>query len=83
MVTTASILIKGLRHIYSIYYSMEDVVIEGMNDSGILRNGISHLRQVFFTGNHEKRTEKHFADVVGGAAGKRINMFLQIIKVAD
>jgi uncharacterized protein (TIGR02757 family) len=69
--------IKGLRHIYSEYYSIEDSVVEGMKNNGSLRDGISYLRQCFFAENHERRTEKHFADVHGGAAGKRINMFLR------
>ena len=38
---------------------------------------MSHLRQIFFSLPHETRNEKHFADVMGGAAGKRLNMFLR------
>jgi uncharacterized protein (TIGR02757 family) len=69
--------IKGLRHIYSNYYSMEDVVVEGMRGRGSLKEGLSHLRSVFFALPHASRNEKHFADVNGGAAGKRLNMFLR------
>lgn len=69
--------IKGLRHVYSNYKNMEELVLEGMEKGGSLRAGLSHLRSVFFTINHDKRTEKHFADVMGGAAGKRLNMFLR------
>jgi uncharacterized protein (TIGR02757 family) len=69
--------IRGLKHIYSNFNSMEDVVLQGINKSGSLKEGISHLRQLFFAENHEVRTEKHFADVERGAAGKRINMFLR------
>lgn len=74
--------IRGLRHIYSLYNSMEDVVLQGMSETGSLRDGLSYLRSVFFTIPHANRNEKHFADVTGGAAGKRLNMFLRIIKVA-
>jgi uncharacterized protein (TIGR02757 family) len=69
--------IKGLRHIYSNYASMEQVVLKGMSETGSLRDGLSHLRSVFFTLPHASRNEKHFADVNGGAAGKRLNMFLR------
>ncbi|MBK8883252.1 MAG: DUF2400 family protein [Bacteroidales bacterium] len=74
--------IKGLRHIYSHYPSMEDLLLQGMKETGSLRDGLSHFRSVFFDLPHERRCEKHFADINGGAAGKRLNMFLRIIKVA-
>ncbi len=69
--------IKGLKHIYSNYNSMEDVILEGMKETGRLKEGISHFRDIFFADQHERRTEKHFANVNRGAAGKRINMFLR------
>jgi uncharacterized protein (TIGR02757 family) len=69
--------IKGLRYIYSHYNSMEDVIIHGMKDSGSVKDGLSQLRSLFFSLPHESRNEKHFADVTGGAAGKRLNMFLR------
>ena len=69
--------IKGLRHIYSNYNSLEDVIVEGMKESNSLKEGISSLRSSFFSLQHARRNEKHFADVMGGAAGKRLNMFLR------
>jgi uncharacterized protein (TIGR02757 family) len=69
--------IRGLRHIYSNYASMEDAVVEGMKTSGSVKEGLSNLRLIFFSLPHETRNEKHFADVMGGAAGKRLNMFLR------
>lgn len=75
--TDCTYFMKGLRHIYMEFDSMEDVVLEGMSGSGRLKDGISHLRQSFFCECHETRTEKHFADINGGAAGKRLNMFLR------
>jgi uncharacterized protein (TIGR02757 family) len=56
---------------------MEDVVLEGMRETGSLKDGIYHFRQMFFLMPHEKRAEKHFADIKTGAAGKRINMFIR------
>jgi uncharacterized protein (TIGR02757 family) len=69
--------IQGLRHIYSEYNSMEDVLLEGMKENSSVRDGLSHFRKVFFSLPHAIRNEKHFADVNGGAAGKRLNMFLR------
>ena len=74
--------VTGLRHLYSRFYSMEDALLEGMKTTGSVRDGLSYLREVFFSLPHAARNEKHFADVMGGAAGKRLNMFLRIIKVA-
>ena len=69
--------IRGLRHIYSNYNSLEDVIVEGMKESESLKDGLSCLRTSFFSLPHARRNEKHFADVMGGAAGKRLNMFLR------
>jgi len=69
--------IRGLRYIYSNYGSMEEVLLQGMNTGGSIKEGLSYLRSVFFSLPHAPRNEKHFADVTGGAAGKRLNMFLR------
>jgi uncharacterized protein (TIGR02757 family) len=69
--------IRGLRLIYSNFNSMEDVMLQGMKSSGSIKEGLSHLRLIFFSLPHASRNEKHFADVMGGAAGKRLNMFLR------
>ena len=69
--------LKGLKNIYSHYRSMEEVIVEGMKESGSLKDGLSYFRKVFFITAHEKRAEKHFADVNSGAAGKRLNMFIR------
>ena len=68
---------KGLRHIYSCYDSIEEVLLEGMKNDGSLKEGLSYLRSLFFSLPHASRNEKHFADVMEGAAGKRLNMFLR------
>jgi len=68
---------QGLKHIYSNYGSMEDVIVEGMGPDKSLLDGMDHLRHTFFSLPHARRSEKHFADIKGGAAGKRLNMFLR------
>ncbi len=69
--------ITGLRNIYNSGQSMEDVILEGIKISQSLRDGLTHLRRKFFALPYPARTEKHFADVKAGAAGKRLNMFLR------
>jgi uncharacterized protein (TIGR02757 family) len=69
--------IRSLRHIYSCYDNMEDVIVQGMQTTGSVKDGLSHLRRIFFSLPHEIRNEKHFADIMGGSAGKRLNMFLR------
>lgn len=68
---------KSLRNLYLTYSSMEEVIVEGMKADGELTTGIRHLRKQFFTECHPARSEKHFADISRGAAGKRLNMFLR------
>ena len=69
--------LQSLRDIYRSYRSMEDIIAEGMEGDGELTSGIGHLRSRFFSGCHPQRSEKHFADITRGAAGKRLNMFLR------
>jgi uncharacterized protein (TIGR02757 family) len=75
--TDCDYFMRGLRRIYTDYSSMEDLILKGMKKSESLRDGIAYLRHHFFCEKHEVRTEKHFADIAGGAAGKRLNMFLR------
>jgi uncharacterized protein (TIGR02757 family) len=75
--TDCKYFIKGLKEIYSSSQSMEDVIVEGMRSGKSVRDGLTYLRREFFTMPHPARTEKHFADVHSGAAGKRLNMFLR------
>jgi uncharacterized protein (TIGR02757 family) len=74
---------KGLKRIYSENESMEDVITTGMKDNSSLRSGLSELRKLFFSADHEKRTEKHFADINSGAAGKKLLMFLRWMVRSD
>jgi uncharacterized protein (TIGR02757 family) len=69
--------IYGLRHIFTHYASIEDVIIEGVKLHGSLNWGLSHFRKIFFSTDHLKRSEKHIADVAAGSAGKRLFMFLR------
>ena len=69
--------LRGLRDIYLHNESMEEVILQGMQSGGSVKEGLSHMRSLFFSLPHAVRNEKHFADVIKGAAGKRLNMFLR------
>jgi len=69
--------LKSLKSIYSSYESMEALLYESVKSGGTIREAIDYFRSVFFSLEHEKRSEKHFADVNRGAAGKRLNMYLR------
>jgi uncharacterized protein (TIGR02757 family) len=75
--TDCKYFLTAVKYLYSSYDSLEDLLLEGMQKSGSLKDGMSHFRTRFFDLPHEKRNEKHFADIMGGAAGKRLNMFLR------
>lgn len=68
---------RCLRHIYSRYGSMEEIICESLERGGEMGEAITHLHKVFFAAPHEVRTERHLSDVSKGSAGKKINMFLR------
>jgi uncharacterized protein (TIGR02757 family) len=69
--------LQCLRSVYHNHPSMEDVIVENMKSSGSLINGLAGFRDLFFSQPHQRRAEKHFADIRSGAAGKRLFMFLR------
>jgi uncharacterized protein (TIGR02757 family) len=75
--TDCTYFISSLQKIYKKYSSIEDVIIEGIKQTGSLKDGISFFRSLFFSLPHMKRNEKHLADINSGAAGKRFNMFIR------
>ncbi|MCB0375979.1 MAG: TIGR02757 family protein [Sinomicrobium sp.] len=68
--------VKGLKHIYRTYGSMEALFAlhAGAND---LQQSISAFKKAFFEPPHPQRTVKHISDPAKGSAAKRINMFLR------
>ena len=74
---------RGLKKVYSENESMEEVIALGMKADGSLISGLSELRRLFFSADHERRSEKHFADMLSGAAGKKLLMFLRWMVRSD
>ncbi len=69
--------IKSLQNIYKNYGGLQYVFEKGYQDYGNIKNSIKYFREVFLELPHEKRTEKHIANVDKKSAAKRINMFLR------
>ena len=68
--------LKSLKNIYKNHDGLENVFSKNLNDE-FMYNNISNFRKIFFSLNHEKRTEKHISNPKKNSACKRINMFLR------
>lgn len=68
--------LKSLKNIYTKHGGLERVFYRGYSKNNDIFDAISYFRDVFFELKHEKRTEKHIANVLKNSAAKRINMFL-------
>jgi uncharacterized protein (TIGR02757 family) len=69
--------LRSLQNIYISKNGMEDLFNQGFNTDKTLWGAIHCFRNELFLVNHEKRSEKHVANVMGNATGKRICMFLR------
>ena len=69
--------LKSLKNIYKNHDGLENVFSKNLNDE-FMYNNISNFRKIFFSLDHEKRTEKHISNPKKNSACKRINMFLRL-----
>jgi len=67
--------LHSLKNIYAQNESMEDVFLD--DDSNFMFDGIINFRKIFFSVNHEKRSQKHISNPLKNSCCKRINMFLR------
>ena len=67
--------LHSLKNIYTQNESMEDVFLD--DDSNYMFDGIINFRKIFFSVNHEKRSQKHISNPLKNSCCKRINMFLR------
>jgi len=68
--------LQSLQNIYKNYNGLEVVFTKGYKNDNTIFSAIKYFREVFFELPHEKRSEKHIANVTKKSAAKRINMFL-------
>ena len=74
--------ITSLKHIYTAYAGLEDVLAIKDNTNNY-KTAISTFKQIFFEIPHPARTQKHVSDPLKGSAAKRINMFLRWMVRSD
>ena len=67
--------LHSLKNIYTRNESMEDIFLD--DDSNFMFDGIINFRKIFFSVNHEKRSQKHISNPLKNSCCKRINMFLR------
>ena len=67
--------LHSLKNIYNQNESMEDIFLD--HDSNFMFDGIINFRKIFFSVNHEKRSQKHISNPLKNSCCKRINMFLR------
>ena len=68
--------VKSLQNIYTHCGGMEAIFTKHKTENS-LQPAISEFKKIFFSLDHESRTEKHVSDPVKGSAAKRINMMLR------
>jgi uncharacterized protein (TIGR02757 family) len=69
--------IKSLRNIYQSFNGLEAIFTKGYHDKDCIEGALENFRDVFFSLQHQKRTEKHVSNVRANASCKRLNMFLR------
>ena len=68
--------IKAIKHIYKDHDGLESLIVKhAQSDS--LQPAIHNFKRVFFSLDHQSRTEKHVGDPQKGSACKRLNMMLR------
>ena len=74
--------IKSLRNIYTKHGGMESIFIKNATASS-LQPAINEFKKVFFSIDHQPRTQKHIGDPYKGSACKRLNMMLRWLIRSD
>ncbi|WP_347839655.1 TIGR02757 family protein [uncultured Draconibacterium sp.] len=68
--------IRSLRNIYKNHGGLQTVFENGYKNGHAVKSALEHFYSVFFETEGE-RTRKHISNVVKGASGKRLNMYLR------
>lgn len=68
--------VKSLNNIYKKHNGLE-VVLRPQTTENNYKNTISRFKKIFFSLDHQYRTEKHISDPNKNSAAKRIHMFLR------
>ncbi|RZJ57656.1 MAG: TIGR02757 family protein [Flavobacterium sp.] len=74
--TDLTCFVKSLRHVYTNHGGLEGTFSKG-STADSLQLAIHEFKKIFFSIDHQPRTQKHVSDPLSGSAAKRINMFLR------
>ena len=69
--------LRSLKNIYANHHGLENVFNDGYKKDNTIYGSLHHFRNIFIETEHDKRSEKHIADVSRKASCKRLNMFLR------
>ncbi|MDR1347998.1 MAG: TIGR02757 family protein [Prevotellaceae bacterium] len=69
--------IRALRQFCIKFGSLGNFFEQAFIDSGDMRTVLSRFRSLFFEVQHDKHCEKHISSIDGGAACKRLNMYIR------
>jgi len=69
--------LQSLQNIIHNYKSLGHLFKKIYLSEGDVFNSLIKFREVFFEIDHQKRTEKHFSNVLKNSSAKRLNMFLR------
>lgn len=75
--TDAIYFLKALQNIYTNHGGLETVFTLGFQKQQTLQSALNYFREIFFELPHERRTEKHVANVLKKSTGKRLCMYLR------
>lgn len=75
--------LQSLQNIYKKYNGIESVLNTEYEINRNIKDSMNYFRELFFSLPHEKRTEKHFANVEKGSAAKRLNMYMRWMVRSD
>ena len=74
--------IKSLKNIYTEHGGLESIFIKNATGSS-LQPAIHEFKKIFFSIDHQPRTQKHVGDPYKGSACKRLNMMLRWLIRSD
>jgi uncharacterized protein (TIGR02757 family) len=69
--------LKSVKNIYANHQGLENVFNSGYKKDKSIYGSLNYFRNIFIETEHDKRSEKHIADVSRKATCKRLNMFLR------
>ncbi|MCF8373055.1 MAG: TIGR02757 family protein [Bacteroidales bacterium] len=68
--------IRSLQNMYKNHGGLEQVFTKGYSVENSVESALEYFRTIFLEEDHQKRSEKHVANILKNSSAKRLNMFL-------